>query len=339
MSDTNSTDGAFGQPTALDNEAAALIKSMEAEFDPGPGLVAADDTAPPPVSDDGLAVTPDVPSDAAAKVAEGGEGKGKPAELSEFVAREIALFRREEALREKESKFQTLEQELTSLRKKNLPDDVVEGLRYQTTETLRALGIDPDVLVKQVLADRLGDKAPEDLRAEVKDAAREFETNRKIRALENKLAEQERAERARTYFVEVQEGARAYLEAPGVNEHAPTVAKVAGSNKDLAFTEIMAEIQRDAEFKAMRDPSAPLITYQEAATRLEKRWATYSKVFTPSQAQVQNAPEPKNTQTPAKTPANPQATTNRPLAPWLQKQDVEEDGLKAAIAEYHRSKA
>lgn len=335
MSDTTSTDGAFGQPTALDNEAAALIKSMEAEFDPGPELVAADDAAPPPVQEDGLQTSEPTPDVTAGQIAEGGESKGKPAELSEFVAREIALFRREEALRAKEAQYQTLEQELTSLRKRNLPEDVVEGLRYQTSETLRALGIDPDTLVKQVLADRLGDKAPEDLRAEVKDAAREFETNRKIRALENKLAEQERAERARVYFSQVQDGAREYLDAPGVNEHAPTVAKVAKSNKDLAFTEIMAEIQRDAEFKAMRDPSAPLITYEEAATRLEKRWSTYSKVFTP---QVQNVQEPKPTQTPAKIQPTPQATTNRPLAPWLQKQDVEEDGLKAAIAEFHRSK-
>lgn len=333
MSEPNVEITAPWQPTALDREAEALIKATEAEFDTLPPDPEPGDAAPAP--DSGGTAEPGVAATAAEPVVPAPD-KSKPEAMSEFVAREIALFRREEALREKEAKFQTMEQELTALRSRNLPEDVVEGLRYQTSKTLEALGIDPDFLVKQVLADRMGDKAPEELRAEVRDAAREYETNRKIRALETKLAEQERAERARAYFNQVQDGAREYLKAPGVNEHAPTVAKVATANAELAFTEIMAEIQKDAEFKAMRDPNAPLITYDEAARRVEKRWSTYQKVFTPVPP---TNDEPKAPSTTAKeTPKAPATTptTNRPLAPWLQRTEIEEDGIKAAVAEYRR---
>lgn len=336
MSEQNETPAAPWMPTAIDREAEALTKAIEAEFEPAPEpeLTATGVQGEPHAQTvEPAAPPPGTP----AQAAEGALGdKGKPAELSEFVAREIALFRREEALKAQEDKFRTLEQELTALRSRNLPEDVVEGLRYQTSQTLQALGIDPDFLVKQVLAERMGDKAPEDLRAEVREATRDFETNRKIKALEAKINEQTRTEQARAYYARVTEEARAYLSEPGVNEHAPTVAKVAKSNADLAHSEIMAEIQKDAEFKAMRDPSAPLIPYDEAARRVEKRWATYEKAFAPAQApaQVQNAPA-----APTKTAAKEQPatlTTSRPLAPWLQRPEIEDDGLKAAIAEYRR---
>ena len=331
-------------PSELDREASALINEIHAEFSPEPDTAtdSPDNAEQSADSAPNTKGTPPVEGTAGDAVTAAQESKGKPAELSEFVARELALFRREEAVKAQEDKFRTLEQELTSLRSKQLPDDLVEGLRYQSIKTLEALGIDPNFLVKQVLAEQMGEKAPEDLRSEVRDAARDYESNKRIRALENKLAEQERAAQARAFFLSVQDGAREYLKAPGVNEHAPTVAKVASSNSDLAFTEIMAEIQKDAEFKAARDPSASLITFEEAARRLETRWSAYSKVFQPVPSPNVTT-EPTNTQsqtvsTTKSQPKTAQPVTNRPLAPWLQKSDVEEDGLKAAIAEFHRTK-
>ena len=343
MSETNAPTAPW-LPSELDKSAEALIKEMEkspeydhstdepVEFTASGGVPVGEQTEETEQPASAAPEAPKSPETALPDLV-----TSKPEALSEFVRRELDLFRREEAMRAREAKLEAADLDKSTRRTLTAPEDITEGLRTSATATLEAMGLDPDQLVKMILADRLGDKAPPDLQREVSEASRDNKYSAKLRALEEKIASQERAAQARAYFDQVQAGAREYLGAPALSEHAPTVARVAKHSPDRVFNEIMGEIQMDAQAKAVRDPSAPLMTYDEAAKRVETRWSELSKVFiAPAE---QNAPaEPAKTQ--PKTPQHNQGTIkapDRPLAPWLQRHtDVEDAGIKAALAEYKR---
>lgn len=339
MSETNDVPAANWMPSALDKEADALISDMEKEFAQAPeSEPEAIDAAPSESS-----TSSGEPGDTPANLEQGIRAEtSKPEQLSDFVKRELDIFRREEAIRAREEKYSTLEQELLALRSRQVPDDVVEAARLQPTATLEAMGFDVDLLVKSVLAERMGEKAPEDLRLEVKNATRDAETNRKIRALEQKIQEQERTERARAYYQDVQTKAKEFLSTPGLSEYAPTLAQLSGSNIELAHAEIMGEITRDAEVKAMRAPNEPLLTYEQAAKRVESRLGGLSRAFGAPKASTTTPQTPGTANIPVETKKPPAASVkspDRPIAPWLQPStDIEAEGMKAAIAEFHRTK-
>lgn len=320
-------------PSELDKSAEALISEMEKEFvHLEPEETSSNAEAGEVVSVEAAAENPSVVS--------GHDLAKKPPELdlSEAVRRELGLSAREQTIAGLERDFQAMKLELDSYRRRDLPEDYRVGLQTQASRTLEAMGIDPAALVKQVLAERMGDKAPAELREEVARGSKDWETSRKIRALEEKLEYQDKANQARTYFEGVQAGARKYVTDVGINEHAPTVAKVAKRNSERVFAELMEEIQADAREKAVRDPKASLITYEEAARRVEKRWSELNTYLLPENA---SATSTKMSETP-KIPPNTQATgsikpPDRPLAPWLNKStDLESEGIKAALAEYRR---
>ncbi len=227
---------------------------------------------------------------------------------------------------------------MVTLRSRQVPEDLAESIKLAPGKTLEAMGFDVDLLIKSVLAERMGEKAPEDLRTEIRNATRDAETHKKIRALEQKIQEQERSERARAFFQDVQTKAKEFLSSPGVSEYAPNLARLQGSSPELAHAEIMGEIQRDAEIKAVHSPQEPLLTYEAAARRVESRLAPLTKVF----GVTSTPPTPP----PANTGEKPKVTTtatvkspDRPIAPWLQPATaVEPEGLKAAIAEFHRNR-
>lgn len=330
MSDTNETPRASWQPTAMDDSAEALIKELEIEQktateDQALAVeVTPTDVAAPTES------TTDTPAPVDAPPGDTGD-RG----LERLVAREVELRAKAADVESKFARIAEYETRIKDLESKQVPQDLAFNLRTNPHDTLESMGISPDDLVRRVIAARLGDQVP----AQLKEELRQDETQRQIHELRNQLAQRDQASAARAFVEQVNAGAREYV-TKGVGEYAPTVAKVAKASPERVYQEILAEISQDARARSAREPNGDVLSYEEAAKRVEARWAELAGVFSPAIPASTTAP---TTTAPGAKNGTPAATTvvkppDRPLAPWLQpvRDAVEDAGLKAALMEYRR---
>lgn len=347
-------------PTELDKSAESLIKEMENEFDAAnieaqlDSAELAPEPAPEATATGGTPAgeAPDTASDT-----KPGVNSVEVPGIERVVAREVAIAAREKAIEEKERAYGQLEARLKELEKRAMPEDLALELEQRPLETLERLGINPDQVVRRAIAARLGDKAPDELKREIHETQKDYEYRKELKALRERLEAKERESALQEFYNRVSTGAREYVKGftseaktnTGYGEKAPTVAVVAKSNPDRVYDEIMQEISVDAREKAQRDPNLPLLTYDEAVLRVEKRWADVRKALVPENitAASTNPPTKPELGAEKRTPATvttPKPTNgtvtppDRPLAPWLQGKDaLEEEGLKAALAEFRRA--
>jgi hypothetical protein len=111
---------------------------------------------------------------------------------------------------------------------------------------------------------------------------------------------------------------------------------VAKADPDYARDEIMEEIVSEAKRQAATNPNGEPISYEEAASRVEKRFARLAKLLS-----VQNGTNPatKNVKKPNVTPPSTKPAT-KPLAPWQRRTDsVEEQGLAEAMRIFETEEA
>jgi hypothetical protein len=333
MSDTD-VPGLAWLPSELDKSAEAMIKELENEFaptDPIEDEVAAAPTEPAPEAPPPERVLE------APKSPEVGE-----VGLERIVAREVALRERERALESRESKLAELEGRLKQLETRQLPEDFESELMADPVGVLERFGVDPDQVVRGTLARRLGDKAPKELAQDIKAAQKDLLIQRELKALRAQIEAAERERAGRAYYDKVVSEIREYVTKPeGISAYAPTVAKVAQANSERVFSEILEVISTDAREKAAQNPGAPLLTYEEAAKRVESRWAALASVLG-SVSQPANTSSSTKPASEVRPPVTKQPTSSvkppdRPLAPWLVARDELEDaGLKEALAEFRR---
>lgn len=339
-------------PTELDKSAESLIKEMETEFDAANIDAQLDEHVAPEPAPEATATGGTQPDEKPVGEVkpEGVPNSVEVPGLERVVAREVAIAAREKALEEKERAYGHLEARLKELEKRAMPDDLALELEQRPLETLERLGINPDQVVRRAIAARLGDKAPDELKREIHETQRDYEYRKELKALRDRLEAKERESALQEFYNKVSNGAREYVKTgTGLSEKSPTVAMVAKSNPDRVYDEIMQEISWDAREKAQRDPNLPLLTYDEAVLRVEKRWADVRKALIPENTPAASTNPPTKPELGAekKTPATvmtpkPSIGTvtppDRPLAPWLQPKDaLEEEGLKAALAEFRRA--
>lgn len=324
-----------------------------------------------------LAAMPDAPADETAEVdpeaaqdVEAPAEEGEPAEDDEtdaekdrsaerLVAREVELRLREDKLKANEERYSKLETENQQLRQQfeeldaRIPHDFVEGVRTDPWAAFESQGIDPEHVVKVVLAQKLkreGKPVPEKLAEEIEKAEFKF-TQRQLAKRQQDFEQKLAAQR----FVEKTEAdARQYIRAmselkPEFSKHAPTVAKVAKANPDKVFAEIMDEISRDASARR-REPGAQLISFAEAARRIENRWSEFRNlVGSPQEASTPGAQgdrtaddtqeRAQQTGASAKLPGQPVKKGVKPLIPAPKaktQEELEQEGLDAGLAEYKR---
>jgi hypothetical protein len=331
--------------------AAAFNAEMEAEFaaasdaDLDAELGVDGSTTPPPASAaPPVEVPPPPPPAEDPAVARG---------LEKLVAREVEIARREAQVTEFERLRPAYERELQSLRQQV---SGLQGLREQLQSdpeaAIRALGGDPDVAVKLVLAGRMGEKAPPELRQALQEAKRD----REIRELREQLQRQDQARAQADYWSQVGSGLDQFLGGDLV-QTAPTVAALRAVDPARARAETLAEIQRDAHERLARgeDPSAPILSYEEAAKRLEARysWARAQPTSAPTvppappavaqpaaSKQVPSTSAGNGSAVAVKQPAGttPAPKAPRPLMPWKSQStsELEEAGIREALAEYRR---
>lgn len=322
MNETESTATPNWGPTAIDKEAADIINQISNEF------------KPTEVSDE---IDTSSVSNETASNKEGGDGAGAKTEsaqpkpeltFEQKLDRELELRKREETLKAREEALAN---------QKPVGDEIRELFSTSAAKALERLGYDPDQIVRRVIAERMGDKAPEKLRKEIEDSDRDGKYMRRIEEIERKLADKERELQARAYYDHVSTSAKDFI-GKGLNEYA-LLAQLARTNPDRVHREIMDEITRDAQTRIKDNPNGDILPFEEAAKRVETRWGEYKSLLggsNPAPAPItstktENREESKpNTQTPAIKPPE------RPLAPWLQQKPIEEEGVKAGLAEYYR---
>lgn len=249
----------------------------------------------------------------------------------------LRVLEAENALRKEREAFKA---ELDAFRRERDADRASNVTRMSVEEIKAAIRRDPikffsetvgeapEQVSRRIIAAKLGDKAP----AELRETAREYEYNERFEALERKLLEKDYAlERER-----VRNGTQEFLGKQDLGSSKyPTLAAVAAVDRTRVTEAIFAEIAQDAQEKAKTDRNAPLLGYDEAAQRVEDNWAVYRKALVPgtdvtaTPANVPPVAKPVGTKPtpPVKRPAPPR----KPY--WLQDDTSEvEAALEAATA-------
>lgn len=250
--------------------------------------------------------------------------------VERLVARELAAKAERDAADRSIAEMKRMQAEFEKY--KDLPNtkNLAEQFDLDPLGAFKALGKDPTTVIKLAMAQQLGDEAP----AALKEFAREAGTKRRIAELEARLVEREQSQRAAEYFNTIQAGAREYV--TKVGDSTPTLSLAAKADPDYVRDEIMEEIVSEARKQAATNPNGEPISYEEAAKRVETRFARLAKLF-----QVQNGTNSatKNVKKPnVAPPVTKQAT--KPLAPWQRKADsIEEQGLAEAMRVFEQAEA
>jgi hypothetical protein len=248
--------------------------------------------------------------------------------MQQLVQREVQLQAREMVLAQRETQVKALESELASLRQAVPTKDLLEKFDLSPSDALKAMGKDPETVVRLMIAEQLhakGQPVPEGLQKFVEKAASE----RRIAALEAQLKQRDEAAKEAQVFSAVQSGAREYVKTID-GKKMPSLAAIFKSDPDLVHSELMEEIDRQAS----KNPNGQL-TYETAALEAEKRLARYAKVFsgsaagtTPTTQASGQKPTPPQTKAPAK-----------PIAPWNNPKSDFDAALNDAIREFHTVEA
>ena len=256
--------------------------------------------------------------------------------MERLVSRELELRERESRLTSTEKEMEALRARVQELEPRALTEDLLNQIRSSPNQGLRALGLDPDEVVRQALVEKLGDKAND---PELKEMMEKTRMRREFEALKAQVQMAERQRAAQEYYSKIASGASEYVRKEDGLKHAPTVAAVAKSNPDHVFQEIMEEITRDANVRAAREPNGDVISYQEAATRVEKRWSAMKNLLNPVSASMPAPKTPVEAKTPAVSPPSTIKPPEKPLAPWLQRQTSVDEAIRLATAEWRKAES
>lgn len=311
----------------------AITREIEAEFNANQADEYLDEDSPPQEGEAPPAEGDHPPVEAPAKDEDDpAVAKG----LDRLVAREVALKVREDAAAAAEAKAQALLAEVRKYESLKPTAEVQAQLDFDPFGVVKGMGKDPMEVARLLLAQAI-EAAGKPVPPELKEINEKAADRRWKTSMERQLAEKDRQLAAQNYFTSVQAEARQYV--TKVGDSTPTVKAVATANPDLVHAEIMEEISKDAQAKAARDPNAPLMTFEEAAKRIEDRWGKLRGAIAPvSPAGTdpnKNAPGAKKIVPPQiKPPA-------KPIAPWLARstEDHEQRGIQEAMREFNRAEA
>lgn len=229
----------------------------------------------------------------------------------------LRLIEQEKAFRAKHEAFQAereaFEAEKAAWLEQQNRADVISAdalkrvLLTNPAQLLSALGVEQSKVSQLLIATQLGDKAPAELKAAVERAQWEA----RINELETRLQQKEVSENARAEADKVRADVTEYVE-KGVSKDCPTVAEVAKVDRGRVEAEIFQEIVQDAAARAKREPNGKPISRDEAARRVEKRWAALAKAF---KSQSQPSTDAGRTQAPQSGATNAPKAATPSIAP------------------------
>lgn len=328
----------MSEPNELDTAMSAFIKETQAEF---AAAAPADPVEEAPAPE--TPAEPVVPTELAIAAEEPAVERG----LERLVAREVELRERETRLAGAQKEMEALHARIRDLESRALSPELLDKIKWSPQEGLKALGLDPDEVVKAALVEKMGDKAND---PETRALLERSKMRKEMEQLRAQVLESERKQAAQAYFATVQNGAVEFTrKLDGLSKETPTVSAIAKNNPERVFQEIMEEITRDAASRAAREPGGDIISYEEAAKRVEQRWSAMKALFggplpgeTPKPAPNAGMPTPKTNveaKPDVKSPPSTIKPPEKPLAPWQQRDVDADEGIRAAIAEWRRAES
>ena len=199
--------------------------------------------------------------------------KTAPTESQSEIFLRLARLDREKA---------EMERELRQYRQQEAPTKPQFSAKYlaeNPLEAVKAAGIDPDYLVNRILADKLGDAAPAELRKQAEQLTERQRLELRLKEMEEKIASSapKPPDPVQQYVEEYANSVRTFIKPETISAQYPAAAKLAASDPDYVFDQVMYVVNRDADAKLRegRTHEAPL-TPQQALEALEKRWASLS---------------------------------------------------------------
>jgi hypothetical protein len=246
--------------------------------------------------------------------------------IARVTAREAALAAKEKELETKLSEYKktTSNPDVVNLA------DIRKLAETNVSGVLDKFGLDKDHIMDVLIAEKLGDKAPPQLKEKLKD----YSLRKEIEAIRSERDNERRLNEARSYYQKVSDEARSYV-TTGLDEKvAPTVLKAVKADPDLVHGLVLSEINRDAQEKMARgETDGQLLTHAEAVSNLEK---LFSKIA----AAVKNEEVAKTTSTKVTTKTTPPITrpkeSNKPVDEIA---ELEKKGLDSALRTFYKEEA
>lgn len=169
----------------------------------------------------------------------------------------------------------------------------LDSFRDSPHKALKALGFDPQMVMKQILFETMDDSNP--VKAQLKTQLSEWTTKRDIDALRKQLEDRDiaakRQAEAASYYKSVEDTVSKYTDTfrDKDNMTLPSLSTI--GKKDSAYLKelILDEIISDARYRLSNGDDGDPITHEEAASRLEKKLAKLATFFS-------TKPEEKQTQ-------------------------------------------
>lgn len=258
--------------------------------------------------------------------------------FEKLIEKETALAVREQRLIEMEAKYKDIEPVVGNYQKAVEEwNGFKQNLASSPSETLRKFGVDPDVIIPLAIAEKMGDKAPPELRRQLENARRDA----KERAMEERISRFEEDQRIKEYWDSQYSVLTNAAKDENFSKHAPLVQKLAKKDVHKAVNAIIKEVREDAEQQRAAGKQVNLMTYADAAKRIHERYAEWAELGGTSEGnaanpsanrKVPNTNEGGGTQNKGVSTPKPQA--GRPIRPWQKKEDIDLDeaGILAGIA-------
>jgi hypothetical protein len=251
------------------------------------------------------------------------ESKSSPVDegLKRLTEKETQLVAREKELEAKLAELRGKPAGLDADKLKKLAETNVSGM-------LAELGLDQEHIMDVLIAEKLGDKAPPALKEKLRDYGlkKEIESIRAERDNERRLAE------ARSYYDKVSTEAREFVK--GIDEKvAPEVSLVVKEDSDFVHQLVLQELDKDAREKVRRgETNGKLLTYAEAVGNIEKLFA---KIATA----VRKGSESKTNSNRTTAVVKPVTKPKNDGKPRDEIKELEDEGLRRALADYKRLEA
>jgi hypothetical protein len=314
-----------------------LIASRTAEADAAVADILKEIGAAPPAEPAAAApVTPagDPPPPAEA---------AKPAEPQDTDRGMLRLLEREGTVRDRESAIEKREAEVnrkllemeSRLGAPRDPADIRKAIELDPIKFFTEAGIEPEQVSRLILSHKLGDKAP----AEIREATKGYQVRKELEELRGMIHQRD----LQLEVERVRNGAQGFLDTGEQVSKYPALGAVAKVDRKMAADAILEEIGRDAQERKV-PLGGQYLTHEEAAKRVESRWAVFQKAFVPASAST-NTPPPAAPESKGATvnntnpPPAPRSAPPRKLTPYWEDSNWEaakESALAEAMAEYSR---
>lgn len=196
----------------------------------------------------------------------------KPADDS-ALARILA---REEQVAAKERELEAKARELKANQGKAFDlDGFKRKAETNLSGALQELGLDQEYVMDVLIAEKLGDKAPQALKEKLRDHG----LKKEIAKLREEKDQERRVAEAQAYYRRVTDEAREYVTKGLDSKAAPVVSQVSKEDPDFVHQLVIAELDRDAREKVARgEHDGQLLTYAEAAANIEKMFSKVAAV-------------------------------------------------------------